>query len=221
MVEHKREALLSHPLIEIFLLNSWKNFGGHFFTITFLLYIIYVAVFTEFAITERTDDKEEKSILECGDACFQIYFTFIASIIYLAKEILQMATMGFEYFKHISNYAEFLAYSFTLASSLPYLEKIEPQFPLVTDALALFFLYSNIILFIRYVGVFGIYVMMFLEIMKTMIKVMFIFFLFIISFGLTLFILLKPQVMFFAHIIIPVKSIYCCRIILTGHDWSD
>lgn len=191
MVQTKQEELLSHPLLEIYLLQNWQHFGGYFFYMTFVFYIIYVFIYTEFAVTERTDDEDEKSFLDCGDgkSCFKIFFTFIVSLLYLLKEIAQLINVGFDYFKHLTNYVEFLAYFTTLASTFPHLDKIHDFFPIIVDACALFLLYFNIILFMRYVGFFGISIMMFLEMLKTMIKVVAIFVLFQIPFGLTLFIL--------------------------------
>lgn len=61
-------------------------------------------------------------------------------------------------------------------------------------SLAIFLAWFNLLLYMQRFYIFGIYVVMFIEILKTLIKVIFLFSILLIGFGLVFFILLANEV---------------------------
>ena len=132
-----------------------------------------------------------------------IVFTF--AVIHLVKEILQLIIQRFRYFTEISNLLEWLLYGTAFAFMIPYVmpgdvtndlfqKMTDPYLLWVVGVTSIFLCYANLVLFLRRFRLFGIYVTMFVEVTKTVLKVLIVFFVFIIGFSIVFFILFKEQV---------------------------
>lgn len=211
MIENEQENLLSHPLVKGFLSLKWRRIARPITNLTLMLYVIYVTLFTAFLVKRRqgiklfapgdniTKEEGAKTFLKTRYDLTAP--AIIATLIFMQclKEIVQMVFQGFKYFKDTKNYLEWCGYILALMFILPHLSRTDfyaktgALWPLGASAVIL--MYTCLILFLRCVGFFGIYISMFIEILKTMGKVVAMFSLFIFSFALVFFTLLKEQVM--------------------------
>ena len=133
------------------------------------------------------------------------YIVFAFAVTHLVKEILQIIIQRVRYFTEISNLLEWLLYSSASAFMIPYVlpddvtndmfkQMKDPYLLWVVGVTSIFLCYANLVLFLRRFRLFGIYVTMFVEVTKTVLKVLIVFFVFIIGFSMVFFILFKEQV---------------------------
>ena len=222
MVKYNREGLLLHPLTQKLLDVKWASFGGYIYYFNLLTYLVFLITYTVFVVTERNAQdfnpiKKEanggKRSVKASDIFtkatkFNEVVLFIAVIFvgaHIAKEIFQLLVQGLKYFKDPSNITEWALYLTTVSFMMPYLltsDQLQSTFGSlqnprnlwVTGIFSIFLSYINAILFLRRFQTFGIYVNMFLEVTKTVGRVMLVFFIFILAFSIVFFILFKEQV---------------------------
>lgn len=132
------------------------------------------------------------------------YVVFVFAVIHLLKEIIEIIIQRCRYFKDFSNLLEWLLYGTSFTFMIPYVmpEDITQQlFQRITDpynlwlvgVTSVFLCYANLVLFLRRFRLFGIYVTMFVEVTKTVLKVFVVFVVFIIGFAIVFFVLFKEQ----------------------------
>jgi len=211
MIENERESLLSHPLVKGFLSLKWRRIARPITSFTLILYVSYVLIFTTFLVRRRnqinifgpddnrTAEEDAKSFHKTKYDLTLPMLVTILIVMQCIKEIAQMVFQGLKYFKNIINVLEWSSYILALLFMIPHIGRINhflgtgALWPLGASAVLL--MYTCLILFLRSVsGALGIYISMFIEILKTMGKVVVMFSLFIFSFGLVFFTLLKEQV---------------------------
>ena len=133
------------------------------------------------------------------------YIVFAFAVTHLVKEILQIIIQRARYFTEISNLLEWLLYSTAFAFMIPYVmpndvtndlfeQMKDPYLLWIVGVTSIFLCYANLVLFLRRFRLFGIYVTMFVEVTKTVFKVLIVFFVFIVGFSMVFFILFKEQV---------------------------
>ncbi|KAJ7387700.1 Transient receptor putative cation channel sub A member 1 [Desmophyllum pertusum] len=116
----------------------------------------------------------------------------------MVKELYQITVQKWRYFTHFTNYIEWCCYISALFYVSSYLEgqnifkRSMALWPLATTVILLS--YTSLILFLRRFTYSGIYISMFIEVTKTLFKVLIIFTPIIFAFSLAFFLLLKEQV---------------------------
>ena len=211
MVECERERLLTHPLSQALLQWKWSTLGKPLFWLNFLTYISFVTLLTIFVVTERGKQRllppGASNATEEDDKIFNFRTKFstgtpilivIFICIHMIKELYQITVQKWRYFTHFTNYTEWCCYLAALCYVAPYLkgenifQKTMALWPLATTVILLS--YTNLILFLRRFTYFGIYILMFIEVTKTLFRVLNIFIPMIFAFSLAFFLLLKEQV---------------------------
>lgn len=79
---------------------------------------------------------------------------------------------------------------------------------------SVFLCYANLVLFLRRFRLFGIYVTMFVEVTKTVLKVFVVFVVFIVGFAIVFFVLFKEQVRSFPY---QLHALSCCTFVKRNH----
>ena len=211
MVECERERLLMHPLSQALLQWKWSTLGKPLFWLNFLTYISFVTLLTIFAVTERVKQRllspDASNATEEDEKIFKFRTRFstgtpivivIFICIHMIKELYQITVQKWRYFTHFTNYTEWCCYLAALCFVAPYLkgenifQKTMALWPLATTVILLS--YTTLILFLRRFTYFGIYILMFIEVTKTLFRVLNIFIPMIFAFSLAFFLLLKEQV---------------------------
>ncbi|CAB3379362.1 Hypothetical predicted protein [Cloeon dipterum] len=213
MVAHGRVELLAHPLSQKYLQMKWNSYGKYFHLANLLLYTIFLTFVTSF-VTKlmsrpfpftpgdgddsnftlpslepqsegRGLDEEDTTMIICGTSIL----VYIA--INVVREGMQIYQQRLHYLLDPFNIVSWMLYISAVAMVLPVfnsdLERIQYSSASITAFLAWF----NLLLYLQRFDQVGIYVVMFLEILQTLIKVLFVFSILIIAFGLSLYILLS------------------------------
>ena len=221
MVKYNREGLLLHPLTQKLLDVKWASFGRFIYYFNLITYLVFLITYTIFVITERNAQdfnpfKQQQNGTKRVDVAdifikstaFNEGVLFIAVVFasaHVIKEIFQLVMQRRQYFKDPSNLTDWALYVTTLCFMMPFLLPLNqlesafgglqnPRNLWITGIFSIFLCYINAILFLRRFQPFGIYVNMFLEVTKTVGRVMIVFFIFIFAFSIVFFILFKEQV---------------------------
>ena len=213
MVKHKQQLLLTHALSRKLMVLKWRKFGWFVYGGNLFLYSIFLIFLTIFVLTERDrlsfpEPPEPGEKPEIEDDFFQErnsfnqavpYIVITFAILHLAKELYQVYSQRFRYFTEWSNALEWTLYITALLFVLPYIsddttlrDEYDTYWQMGT--FSIFFGYINLILIIEPLKYLGLYVTMFLEVMKTVLKVLCLFVMFTLAFSMAFFILLKEQV---------------------------
>ncbi|XP_059479839.1 transient receptor potential cation channel subfamily A member 1 [Neocloeon triangulifer] len=211
MVTHGRVELLAHPLSQKYLQMKWNSYGKYFHLANLLLYTVFLTFVTSFvtklmsrpfvfAPSQSAADLNfslpaEQSFGEVEDKDATFVICGICILVYIAingiREGMQMYQQRLHYLLDPFNIVSWMLYISAVAMVLPIfdpnLEPIQYSCASITAFLAWF----NLLLYLQRFDQVGIYVVMFLEILQTLIKVLFVFSILIIAFGLSLYILLS------------------------------
>ena len=133
------------------------------------------------------------------------YIVLLFAILHLCKEFFQIYMQRRNYFKDTSNYLDWILYISIAVFMAPYvtsLDVIDERFSGMSDprnlwifgVLAIFVCYSNMMLFLRRYRLFGTYISMYTEVIKTIIQVMVVFFFLVLGFSLVFYVLFREQV---------------------------
>ena len=204
MVKHERRELLDHPLTQVLLNKKWSSFGRLVFYFNFMFYFVFVVMITAFLIRfMQNGDKE------LGDYFIYVYpIAFLLIGVQFTKEVIVILVQRLQYFTTLSNLTEWLLYSttssfmvslfiFDLIFSLSGRDKsdiVYPQFIWVLGAISIFLCYANLVLVLRRLSLVGIYVTMFIEVTKSVLKVLLIFFVLFFGFSMVFYVLFKSEV---------------------------
>lgn len=212
MVSHGRVELLAHPLSQKYLQMKWNSYGKYFHLANVLFYSIFLGIITCFAsqlmavkcpfssqnITNatwnnltRTNPSQEGVVYSTWT-----YMSAWGIIAYIAisfvRELIQIYQQKYLYFMDPINLVSWLLYISASIMVLPLLfsnKMYDLQYS--CTALTVFLSWFNLLLLLQRFDQVGIYVVMFLEILQTLLKVLMVFSILIIAFGLSFYILLS------------------------------
>ncbi|XP_023223427.1 transient receptor potential cation channel subfamily A member 1-like [Centruroides sculpturatus] len=201
MVRYGREELMSHPLCVKYLETKWNSYGMYFHLINLAVYTVFLIFITVNAIQlmNDADSIKENNYIDRGSNSIQKPFCTVTSIVVLIfvalniiKEFYQMIQQKKKYFHDVINLLEWLLYisAGIMATGHIFPEIIYLSTEYILAAIAVFLAWFNYLLYLQRFNQIGIYVVMFLEILSTLLKVMFVFSVLIIAFGLSFYILM-------------------------------
>ncbi|XP_066151154.1 transient receptor potential cation channel subfamily A member 1 isoform X2 [Euwallacea fornicatus] len=214
MVAHGRVELLAHPLSQKYLQMKWNTYGKYFHLTNLLFYCLFLGSITCFSSqlmehenalnfsyiyssnmsTEQKFSERKSEILNVH-ADYSMYICAMVILVFVvvnaAREITQMIQQKHLYFLNPTNLITWCLYGSTIIMILPIFgDKIyDIQFSFAS--LVVFLSWFNLLLLLQRFDQVGIYVVMFLEILQTLIKVLMVFSILIIAFGLAFYILLS------------------------------
>ncbi|XP_020624729.1 transient receptor potential cation channel subfamily A member 1-like [Orbicella faveolata] len=110
----------------------------------------------------------------------------------MIKQIVQFRQQGLKYLRSLTNYLEWAAYGMTLFYVVPPCD-CKLGFKQEFGAVALFIAWMNLILFLRRFSSYGQYIIMLTTMFGTLFKVLLLFFLFVMAFSTTFFLLLDDE----------------------------
>ena len=143
----------------------------------------------------------------------------IFCIFQLLKELVQLIVLRKKYFKSITNYVELSLYGLNIFYLVSFF-----NLPVVTRGLSevgvmcLFLGWTNMLLYLQRVGIFRLYIVMFLRVSFTIVKLLFVFGIIILAFALTFFLLFIRQTAYRN----PLASAAKVLVMMTGEfDFED
>lgn len=200
MVQEKQKQLLRHPLCLSLLRRKWKRFGRYIFYSQFLLYVLFLISITGYILyklnTKSFPDSENYYFAtECGITTDAVEYAFrIAVFITVALnmviEISQFIRMGSRYFR-LSNLIDWILYGlstfFVFNWCIPYETegcKGERCWQWPVGSFLVTLAWINFLSYFRQLPFFGIFILMFVDILKTVAKFSVILLVFLVAFGL-------------------------------------
>ncbi|XP_065895664.1 transient receptor potential cation channel subfamily A member 1 homolog [Dysidea avara] len=195
MIDNKRIELLNHPLATQLLTYKWRSYGIFIYYINLISYLLFLGFLTGFTLSLQNPKTEEcmprgngKKAFLTGAAVLIVTF----SMIRIAVEAFQIYYRHFRYFLDVENWMELYLYSsaiafvgFGLADDCQCPHPWQWEFGAVTLLIA----WLNLVLFLKKFPLTGVYVLMFIHIMNTILRIILLPILFVISFGLTFYML--------------------------------
>ncbi|CAG9864669.1 unnamed protein product [Phyllotreta striolata] len=214
MVMHGRVELLAHPLSQKYLQMKWNSYGKYFHLANVTFYSFFLAFITCFSsqlmLQQRNEGgvnitanmshaeyvRRSKELILDIDISPIMYISALGILVYIGinifREILQIYQQKFLYFMEPINLVAWLLYVSALIMVLPIIFRSNLyDLQLSCASFTVFLSWFNLLLLLQRFDQVGIYVVMFLEILQTLIKVLMVFSILIIAFGLAFYILLS------------------------------
>ncbi|XP_026747288.1 transient receptor potential cation channel subfamily A member 1 isoform X3 [Trichoplusia ni] len=218
MVAHGRVELLAHPLSQKYLQMKWHSYGKYFHLANLLFYcifLIFVTVYTyllmmnaEATPTSKRSDKcnvtdpehENKTDRNISfepdfESKVAMYTSTVAILVYnglcLIREAYNVKQQKWHYMVDPSNLVSWWLYISSSMMVFPTLFGCFEEIQFSAASITVFLSWFELLLLLQRFDQVGIYVVMFLEILQTLIKVLMVFSILIIAFGLAFYILLS------------------------------
>uniref|UniRef100_A0A672JFM3 Transient receptor potential cation channel, subfamily A, member 1b n=1 Tax=Salarias fasciatus TaxID=181472 RepID=A0A672JFM3_SALFA len=190
MVEYNRIELLNHPVCKKYLAMKWIAYGSKAHLVNMFMYMLGLLPLTHVVVTLRpsvnfTNETGERDIMMVIFLSFCMMMVFVMNIYSIVKEVIQLWQQRWNYFKDYSNHSDWLSAIFSLLFIVPLMMNAQGSWYWQAGALGVFNSWVAFLLFLqRFEGV-GIYVVMFGEIMRTLVRVIMLFTFLLFSFSLT------------------------------------
>ena len=196
------------------------GFFGDFFTYLILLVLLSIFIVEQRGgvdlrpkgppkvNTSGESNKPKPSDVYNKDSAFAKsvpYIVLLFAILHLCKEFFQIYTQRWKYFKDTSNYLDWILYISTTVFMAPYVTSLnvlnerlsgmtDPRNLWISGVVAIFVCYSNMMLFLRRYRLFGTYISMYTEVIKTIVQVMVVFVFLVLGFALVFYVLFMEEV---------------------------
>ncbi|XP_041987192.1 transient receptor potential cation channel subfamily A member 1 [Aricia agestis] len=212
MVAHGRVELLAHPLSQKYLQMKWNSYGKYFHLTNLLFYsffLTFVTVYTYLLMmqssrkltsngdTTRGNQSDIHPVTDF-ETMVALYSITVGIFFYnsccLFRELYNIKQQKWHYIVDPSNFVSWMLY---FSSTLMVLPSFLTHFTAIVDvqysaaAITVFLSWFELLRLLQRFDQVGIYVVMFLEILQTLIKVLMVFSILIIAFGLSFFVLLS------------------------------
>ncbi|CAL1538524.1 unnamed protein product, partial [Lymnaea stagnalis] len=237
MILSERESLLAHPLVTSLLQYKWNTFGSFFYYLSFFIYCIFLVFLTGYMISStppylfnETDginiENNNCSLLSQPYqqplfARIGTYVIIVLAAFNMLKELLQIYQSKLNYIG-LTNLIEWVVYLTAVLLVINYNDcqketgyRFEWQWSM--GAITLFLAWFELVLLVQKFPRFGIYVVMFTDVLHTFSQFFIVFFLFIIAFALSFFTLLQKKFPFSSV----TKSLIKTSVMLVGEFEFD
>ncbi|KAF5403173.1 hypothetical protein PHET_03319 [Paragonimus heterotremus] len=218
MLKRGRESLLNHPLVIALISLKWARFFFIYYAYL-LMYALFLALFTSFMLQTKAPYMMELASSGPADTntlCEKLqnqntkayhlhigvpkYGTMVIAVANLLVELFQMIVFKLDYIS-IDNFLELGIYSLSLITTLDFSRCMQTTglrtvWQWATGIVGIFLAWINLLLYARRDSKLGIFVIMFLMVMKTFFKFIAVFSPFLIAFTLSFHMLLANHVPF-------------------------
>ncbi|XP_034428510.1 transient receptor potential cation channel subfamily A member 1b [Hippoglossus hippoglossus] len=204
MVQYNRLELLEHPVSKKYLTTKWLAYGSKAHLLNMFVYMLGLMPLTHLIVTLRPSMNttggvhdiimvpvsfKEQSV----DRSISMGMVLAMNIYSIVKEVVQISQERWNYLKDSSNSTDWVSAIFSLLFIIPVMLNVEGSLHWQAGALAVLQSWIGFLLYLqRFEGV-GIYVVMFGEILKTLLGIMMLFLYLLLAFGLTFHALMLNQ----------------------------
>ncbi|CAB1447403.1 unnamed protein product [Pleuronectes platessa] len=204
MVQYNRLELLEHPVSKKYLTTKWIAYGSKAHLLNMFVYMLGLMPLTHLIVTLRpslnTTSGEPDVIMVPVSFEEQSVFQSISmgmvlgmNIYSIVKELVQIQHERWNYLKDSSNSSDWVSAIFSLLFVIPIMLNVESSLHWQAGAFAILNSWIGFLLYLqRFEGI-GIYVVMFGEILKTLVGIMMLFLFLLLAFGLTFHALMLNQ----------------------------
>ncbi|CAF1483084.1 unnamed protein product [Adineta steineri] len=227
MVKFGRTNHLSHPLCETLLRQKWLSYGFPIYMLNLTFYLLFLFSLSYFVITFPACNHHDtyyarSSLHSCPNKNFIsfkqsatlsqtlcIWYIILYCFLNFILETIQLIQDGWDYFSDIENYIQWTLYMSTCLFTFPFLFNQSWHYQWVFGAVGVFTAFLGLLFLLGRFDVYGIYVIMFMEIFKTLLHVLSLFSILIFGFALT-FCVMRP----FTHDLNPANPQHLFMIVL-------
>uniref|UniRef100_F7ABJ7 Ion transport domain-containing protein n=2 Tax=Ciona intestinalis TaxID=7719 RepID=F7ABJ7_CIOIN len=117
----------------------------------------------------------------------------VVNLLEILKELGQMYQQRGEYFRDFTNVTEWTLYVTSVLFAVPFLTGYPLHWQFEVGAVAVFLGWFNLLVFLQKFDLAGIYVVMFMQILKTLIQVLLVFSFLLVAFSLAFTVLMKNE----------------------------
>ncbi|XP_069777339.1 transient receptor potential cation channel subfamily A member 1-like [Narcine bancroftii] len=209
MIHFNQVELLNHPVCKEFIKMKWRVYGlrAHVFNMAvfslLLIPITYIIILSRpLAFANETlntlNSTETWVELNKGDKVFSLHrvctvTVFVMSILGVCKEFFQILQQRWQYIHDSSNLLDIVMYVASILFVIPWVFHVSHPLQWQCGIISAYSSWVNFLLYLQRFDICGIYVVMFAEILKTLLHIMSIFFFLVFAFGLAFYILLYEQ----------------------------
>uniref|UniRef100_A0A674EGF5 Transient receptor potential cation channel, subfamily A, member 1a n=1 Tax=Salmo trutta TaxID=8032 RepID=A0A674EGF5_SALTR len=204
MVQFNRIELLTHPVCKKYLEMKWNAYGIKVHLLNLAVYSLGLGPLTHIIHTlnmvTTSLDKKPNSITT-PPSSQQSYFITTCMFLILAmnlytvgKELVQIVQQGSKYFRDVTNALDWGAAVTSLLFVTPLLMDFKDTWHWEAGVVAVLLSWINFLLYFQRFERVGIYVVMFLEIAKTLLSIIVLFFFLLLAFALAFYALIQDQV---------------------------
>ncbi|XP_078542291.1 transient receptor potential cation channel subfamily A member 1 [Lissotriton helveticus] len=207
MVHHNRMELLSHPVCKEYLLMKWKAYGFKAHILNLAVYSLGLIPLTLLILNCINPYASNSTVihrpkpLQIKDSYFTrvcMSIVFVMSVFGIIKELVQIIQQRVKYLMDATNLVDWTIHVTSIIFVSTFWKKSISigHWQWQCGAMAVFASWVNFLLYLQRFESFGIYIVMFWEILRTLLRIVVLFFFLILAFGLSFFILLYPQTSF-------------------------
>ncbi|XP_071447160.1 transient receptor potential cation channel subfamily A member 1-like [Hetaerina americana] len=202
MVAHGRIELLSHPLSQKYLQVKWNSYGKYFHIANLLFYIIFLTFITLYIANILPNERiisAPAARRSHNDYVNErktptMYFTSTGIVIFIAVNIIREGVQAYQqqwrYLLDPFNTITWILYSSALTMISPVFGAQLGANIFPCASITVFLSWFALLSYLQRFNMIGIYIVMFLEVLQTLIRVLLVFSILIIAFGLSFYILL-------------------------------
>ncbi|CAF1429668.1 unnamed protein product [Adineta ricciae] len=211
MVKFGRTNHLSHPLCETLLRQKWLTYGFPIYMLNLAFYLLFLISLSYFVITFPACNHHDSTLTltktplhVCPSQnfvsfkqsatlphMFCIWYIILYCFFNFVLETVQFVQEGWEYFSDMENYIQWSLYISVCVFVFPFLFDQSWHYQWVAGSIGILNAYLGLLFLLGRFDIYGIYVIMFLEIFKTLLHVLSLFSVLIVGFALT-FCIIRP-----------------------------
>ncbi|TKS87785.1 Transient receptor potential cation channel subfamily A member 1 [Collichthys lucidus] len=205
MVQYNRIELLNHPVCKKYLSMKWVAYGSKAHLLNMFFYLLSLLPLTHLIVSlkptlnitatgEHDIAMVPVSFIQQGLLLsFCMVMVVVMNIYAIGKEVVQISQLRWNYFKDYSNQSDWCTAILSLLFVIPIMLNVDGTWHWQAGALAVLNSWIGFLFYLqRFEGV-GIYVVMFWEIMKTLIRIVILFLYLLLAFGLAFYALMLNQ----------------------------
>ncbi|XP_071217949.1 transient receptor potential cation channel subfamily A member 1a isoform X2 [Salvelinus alpinus] len=199
MVQFNRIELLTHPVCKKYLEMKWNAYGIKVHLLNLAVYSLGLGPLTHIIhtlkpilntnVTHTTSPSSSQ-----GYFITTCMFLILAMNLYtVGKELVQIVQQGSKYFRDVTNAMDWGAAVTSLLFVIPLLMDFKDTWHWEAGVVAVLLSWINFLLYFQRFERVGIYVVMFLEIAKTLLSIIVLFFFLLLAFALAFYALIQDQ----------------------------
>ncbi|KAM4544029.1 transient receptor potential cation channel subfamily A member 1b [Fundulus diaphanus] len=205
MVQYNRIELLNHPVCKKYLAMKWVAYGSKAHVLNMFLYLLGLLPLTNLIVTLRpsvnTTETGELDVImvpisftkQSVSLSICMVMVLITNIYSIGKELVQISQQRWSYFRDGSNQVDWMSAICSLLFVIPLMVNAEGSWHWQAGAMAVLNSWIGFLLYMqRFEGV-GIYVVMFGEIMRTLLRIVMLFVYLMLAFSLAFHALMLNQ----------------------------
>uniref|UniRef100_A0A6Q2YGK5 Ion transport domain-containing protein n=1 Tax=Esox lucius TaxID=8010 RepID=A0A6Q2YGK5_ESOLU len=197
MVNYHRIELLTHPVCQKYLEMKWVAYGSAAHLLNLFIYLLGLLPLTHLIVSLRPSvnytSPDNTTHVRMVPISFREVGTLMFSVCVCVCVCACLIQQRRNYFKDLSNMQDWFSIIFSLLFVIPMFFCTPRSWHWEAGALAIIMSWINFLLYLQRFEHFGIYVVMFQEIARTLFKILLVFFFLLLAFALVFYAVMLNQ----------------------------